>query len=401
MSRDNWPEVRERYSQLRKEQTMLYNSSYQSVVTRFIKKHLVTSTLALVFAIVATPAISHAATSWYSQGSSHTLVFAEDGKVWAVGANNYGQLGNGTFGGESLEPTMVKGLDNVVAVLAGGSHSVALKKDGTVWAWGYNGSGQLGNGTKEPSAIPQKVSGISNVKAIATGANHIVALKNDGTVLAWGDNLSGQGGIAGADKFMTPTPVPGLHDIAAIASSKFTTFALKSDGSVWAWGYNGNGQLGNDEHGNSKSPVQVFGLNNIRAIAAGNSHIAAVKQDGTVWAWGSNRASQLGTTEVAYSYSPMQVAGLSNIIDITASAGHTIAIAKNDAVLGWGDTGTGQWGNGASLNGNVSPVQVSGYNGPVEVAALVNPNSVLRGTEDSMVADANTTSQGSFITASR
>ena len=391
---------------------MSTKNDFSSSISRLCKKNYLRLPLVLVLLLMALPAVSRAATPWYSYGSAHTLMLAEDGKVWALGANNYGQLGNGAFGGESLEPRKVAGLDGIVAVLAGGSHSVALKNDGTVWTWGYNGSGQLGDGTTQRSSVPHMVAGIGNVKAIATGRNHVVALKQDGTVLAWGDNISGQGGNGGNINCMKPTQVPGLRDVAAITAGQFTTYALKNDGSVWSWGYNGSGQLGNDEHElNSKTPVRVAGLDNVRAVAAGDSHVVALKQDGTVWAWGNNRASQLASKTVSYSASPVQVKGIDNVTDITASVGHTIAIAKNDSVWAWGDAGTGQWGNGISLDGSVSPVQVSGYNGPVTVAAVVNPGTVLRGKQEgsSSLADAGSSHGTSshdkgaeiFITASR
>jgi alpha-tubulin suppressor-like RCC1 family protein len=179
--------------------------------------------------------------------------------------------------------------------------------------------------------------------------------------------------------------VSGLHDVSDITAGQFNTTALRKDGTLWSWGFNGSGQLGNGDNERSSTPVRVAGLDNVRAVAAGAWHVAALKQDGTVWAWGSNRASQLGTTNASYSFTPVQVSGISNITDITASAGHTIAISKNDSVWGWGDTGTGQWGNGLSLDGSISPVQVSGYNGLVTIAALVNPATVLRDKTDNLL----------------
>jgi alpha-tubulin suppressor-like RCC1 family protein len=357
---------------------MLKQNYYSSSITRFLGKKQRILTMGMFLLLLALPTVSLAATPWYSQGKDHTLTLTEDGKVWALGENNYGQLGNGTFGGESLEPKMINGLDGVIAVLAGGSHSIALKKDGTVWSWGFNGSGQLGDGTARHSSIPHMVAGVMDVKAIATGSGHVVALKNDGTVWAWGGNHSGQIGNGAYLNCMTPTQVPGLRNVTAIVAGAYNTSALQKDGTVWSWGFNGMGQLGNGGNERSSTPVRVAGLDDVRAIAAGNWHMAALKRDGTVWAWGSNQVSQLGKMTASYSFSPVKVSGIANIIDITASVGHTIAIAKNDSVWAWGDAGTGQWGNGISLNGSVSPVQVSGYNGPITVAAVVNPDTILR-----------------------
>ena len=370
---------------------MLTKGYCTSSIKRFFEQSCLLFSLGLVLLLGAVPAVSHAATPWYSYGRAHTLTLTQDGKVWALGANSCGQLGNGSFGGEGLEPRMVKGMDGVIAVVAGGNHSVALKNDGTVWTWGYNGSGQLGNGSTRNSAVPRLVAGLTNVKTIATGSGHVVAMKHDGTVWAWGSNRSGQLGNGRYQDSKTPVQVSGLQDVTAIVAGAYNTSALKNDGTLLSWGFNGSGQLGNGDNEQSNHPVRVSGLENVRAIAAGDWHVVALKQDGTVWAWGSNRASQLGTKTASYSYSPKQVPGLRNITDITASVGHTIAIAKNDSVWAWGDAGTGQWGNGLSMDGSVAPVQVSGFNGPVVVAALVNPDTVKRnGSSSPLQADADT-----------
>jgi alpha-tubulin suppressor-like RCC1 family protein len=388
---------------------MLTQDNQTSVVRLWGNSRLLVS-LSLFSLLAILPAASNAATPWYSHGKNHTLTLTQDGKVWALGGNENGELGNGKFGGESLEPKIIKGLDGVVAVLAGGAHSVALKKDGTVWTWGSNSSGQLGDGTTQSSPVPYKVSGISDVKAIATGSGHVVALKQDGTVWGWGGNHSGQVGNGEFQDSTTPVQVPSLHDVTAIVAGAFNTSALKRDGTLWSWGFNGKGQLGNGGNERSGTPVQVAGLTDVHAIAAGDWHVIALKHDGTVWGWGSNHANQLGQMSAAYSFSPVQVAGIQNITDLTASVGHTIAIAKNDTVWAWGDAGTGQWGNGVSLEGSTTPVQVSSYNGLVTIAAVVNPSTVLRDKADSssIIADAgisNTTtrirSQEVIKTASR
>ena len=385
--------------------------NYHVTITGIRGKSQRLLTLCLLVFLLALPVASRAATPWYSQGKGHTLTLTKDGKVWALGDNTYGQLGNGRFGGEALEPKMVPGMNGVIAALAGSNYSAALKNDGTVWVWGYNGSGQLGDGTNQHSPTPHKVEGISNVKAIATGSGHIMALKHDGTVWGWGANHSGQIGNGEYQNCKSPAQVAGLVEITAIAAGSFNTLALKKDGSLWSWGFNGKGQLGNGGNERSSTPILVAGLDDVHAIAAGDWHVVAVKHNGTVWAWGSNHTSQLGGTKVSYSLSPMQVQGLVAIADITASVGHTIAIAENDAVWAWGDAGTGQWGNGISLEGSAHPVPVSGYNGPISVAAVVNPDTIQRERIDGSGVLADAGSNGTlraeniipeaFITASR
>ncbi|MFZ4855176.1 MAG: RCC1 domain-containing protein [Desulfuromonadaceae bacterium] len=360
-----------------------------SVPSTFKKKtHLFTSLL--VAFLLTLPLAAWAATPWYSQGETHILTLTTDGKVWVTGGNEYGQLGNGEFEGEALVPTVVAGLNSIVAASTGGNHSVALKKDGTVWTWGLNRTGQLGNGTTEDSAIPQKVSGLSDVTAIATGGAHVVALKKDGTVWVWGGNKSGQLGTGEQQDCLTPTRLQGLENVTAIAAGVYNTSVLKSDGTVWSWGFNGSGQLGIGSNKRSKTPVQVSGLGDVAAITAGNWHVAALKRDGTVWTWGNNDAGQLGGTKLSYSFSPLQVEGLSNIADITASMGQTIAITRDNTVLAWGNAR----GNVASDVGSRSPVPATGYNGPVLVAAVVNPDTVnswkFNPDSSSLLADAGT-----------
>jgi alpha-tubulin suppressor-like RCC1 family protein len=362
------------------------------------KNRLFTSLLVTCFLTI--PLATWAATPWYSQGESHILTLTTEGKVWVMGGNEFGQLGNGSFEGEALEPTKIAGLDAIIATSTGGNHSVALKKDGSVWTWGLNRTGQLGNGTTQNSAVPNKVPGLGDVTAIATGGAHVVALKKDGTVWVWGGNKSGQLGTGQQQDCLTPTRLQGLQNVIAIAAGAYNTSVLKSDGTVWSWGFNGSGQLGIGSNKRSNTPLQISGLGNVTAITAGNLHVVALKRDGTVWAWGNNDFGQLGGTKFSYSSSPVQVEGIGEIADITASRGHTIAISKNNTVLAWGDADTRQWGNGASMNGSINPVQVSGYNGPITVASVVNPDSMLRDNKDGThtIAEVNSiiTAQLSF-----
>src|SRR5918912_1414907 len=225
--------------------------------------------------------------------SSSTVKPETFSTLTAWGSNFFGQLGNGSqlpYGTPSTTPVEVSGLEGAAlkAICAGQNHSLALKNDGTVLAWGSNTGGQLGDGTNTDSSMPVQVkdsndpSGyLTGVNAIAAGSGHSLALKGDGTVWAWGDNGSGQLGNGTITSSNTPTQVDGLDGVEAIAGGSSYSLALKNDGTVWAWGSNTSGQeqrisgqLGTNVMG-INTPVQVSELSGVKAIAAGGDHSLA------------------------------------------------------------------------------------------------------------------------------
>ena len=174
----------------------------------------------------------------------------------------------------------------IVAVATGNKHCLALRSDGTVWAWGNNEHGQLGNGTTTKSNKPIQVKGLTNVVAIAGGENHSVALKKDGTVWAWGikeclgNNINNDSTV--------PVQVKYLKDIISIGAGFNNSIAVQKGGTVWTWGDNMYLQLGKEDY-DGYLPIQVQGLNNVRQAACGLGFCIVVKNDGTVWAWGWNK----------------------------------------------------------------------------------------------------------------
>ena len=249
-------------------------------------------------------------------GNAHTVALKNDGTVVAWGDNYYGQT------------TVPVGLSGVSAISAGSYHTVALKNDGTVWAWGRNDDGQ--------TTVPI---GLSDVSTIAAGSDHTVALKTDGTVVAWGSDFSGQ----------TTVPV-GLNGVSAIAAGYGHTVALKTDGTVVAWGLNESGQ--------STVPV---GLSGVSAIAAGKGHTLALKSDGTVVAWGNN---EYGQTTVPV--------GLSGVSAISAGTFHSVALKADGTVAAWGSNGIGQAAVPAGLS-SVSAIAAAYYH----TVALKNDGTVV------------------------
>ena len=304
-----------------------------------------------------------------SAGSSHTIALLNDGTVWTWGNNYYGTLGDGTSNTTRQEPGQVGGLEGFIAVVAGASHNLALKSDGTVWAWGNNDHGQVGNGESGGiCSIPVQVAGLTGIIAVSAGYYHSVALKWDGTVVAWGYNDYGQLGDGNSgNTLVIPTQVPGLAGVSKLAAGHYHTMALKLDGTLWAWGRNTYGQLGDGTSGNNKTvPVQVVGvggsgyLADVVALAPASNHTIVLKSDGTVLSWGYNLKGQLGDGTIVQSTTPVQVSGLADVDCIAADGLHGMALKEDGTVWTWGNNQYGQLGNGTSGNYQMVPVQVAG-----------------------------------------
>lgn len=309
-------------------------------------------------------------------GTGHSLALGGDGTVWAWGYNDRGQLGDGTSTQRNT-PAQVPSLDNVKMIAAGNSYSLAVKTDGTVWTWGDNTYGQLGDGTTKDQVSPVQVVGLSDVIAVAGGCfnTHTLALKSDGTVWAWGDSSFGQLGDGTTTSHVTPQQVPGLSGIVAIAAGDAHSLALKDDGTVWAWGCNTYGQLGDDSTVQRDSPVQVDGLAGVTGIAASTyrGFSLAVRNDGTVWAWGWNVYGQLGDGTITNRTVPVQVVGLADVCAVVAGSFHSLAVKRDGTLWAWGDNAIGELGDGTTDDRH-TPVQVPGLSLLVGAPLPVNPS---------------------------
>jgi alpha-tubulin suppressor-like RCC1 family protein len=339
----------------------------------------------------------------YVGGGGHSLALRSDGSVLSWGGNNYGQLGDGAWQSRDLPAEVcgvgcTAPLTGVTAVATGTNHSLALLSDGTVVGWGRNGVGNLGNGTWWDSATPVRVCAagattctgpLTDVVAIAAGGDHSLALLSDGTVVGWGSNYNGQlgdgtGGMSVQAKNIpvrvcavgatncAAQPLSGVVAIKAggsVAGTGGHSVALLSDGTVAAWGANYHGQLADGTTTNRTRPVRVCAvgatdcsanpLTNATAIGAAGAPSAAVVA-GTVVAWGANNSGQLGDATTTNRTSPVRVCAvnatdctanpLTGVTGITLGYSHSLALVAGGTVLSWGDNWAGQLGNGTTTN---------------------------------------------------
>ena len=279
-----------------------------------------------------------------SVGGYHTCALRSDGYVWCWGRNSNGQLGDGGKI-DSAVPRKVKGLSGVKVLAAGGFHSCALLTSGEVLCWGANGSGQLGNGTKTDSSTPVEVKGLTGVTGLAP-AKHLgrysCALKSDGTVWCWGTNLQGQLGNNSSSPSTTPVQVSGLSGVKAVYAGGIddnsnTSCAIKNDGTAWCWG----SRPGDGAGVARKTPAQVKGLAGVQSMAVGCYHVCALDKNDEVHCWGENKG-RLGNGKTADSHAP--VAAIGNGSSIAACHTSTCAVRNDSSLWCWGG---GTWGEHA------------------------------------------------------
>lgn len=310
-------------------------------------------------------------------GYMHSLALAADGKVSAWGSNTFGQLGDGSKT-SSDRPVIVPAAGalsrkTVVAVAAGAFHSLALCSDGTVAAWGYNNHGQLGNGNTTTATQPVAVDAsgaLANkqVVAIAAGAYHSIARCSDGSVVAWGFNGTGALGNNSTTGSSVPVLVtfPSVSTpVTAIAAGQYHSVALLEDGSVYSWGFNDHGQLGHGTRANALQPLPVTLSQKASRIAAGGSHSLAQLQDGKLFAWGNGASGQLGDGARLDRLAPVPVLGYGTgpiegeaVESLAAGMSHSVAFFSSGRAATWGDNAFGQLGNGTT-NGSDLPVSVT------------------------------------------
>jgi len=301
-------------------------------------------------------------------GARGTVILKSDGTVWTWGSDAFGKLGINTTTGRSLVPVEVRGAGNidylhsVTAIMGGETHNMAVKSDGTLWSWGYNFVGELGDGTTNDAAIPIQV-GVNSVPPLIGvtklgGRTYFsLAVKSDGTIWGWGMNSSGQmgNGTMGAN-VLTPVMVsnsqPGqaVNNPLQVSCGYTYGVALLTNGTVWTWGTGGHGELGAGTNTQSLLPIQVPGLSNITAVSSGWKHTLALRSDGTVWAWGLNSHGELGDGTAINRSNVVQVLNVSNIVMVSGGDYNSIALRSDGTVWKWGLNDVGELGLGTNDN---------------------------------------------------
>ena len=303
-----------------------------------------------------------------SLGANHSAAIKSDGSLWTWGRNNVGQLGDGGNMDTSVPIQIMEGTE-FIQVSLGYDHSAALSSDGLLWTWGSNQYCQLGDGTTTNRSTPVQV--LSDVTQVAMGWYHSAAIRSDGSLWMWGNNASGQLGDGTTTNRSTPVKV--MDDVVQISLGQHHSAAITSDGSLWVWGYNGYGQLGDGTYENHLTPMKVLdGVEDgaVVQVALGDMHSAAIKADGTLWMWGYNGYGQLGNGTTTESLVPMQVTALGNgVTQVAMGRAYSAAIKSDGSLWTWGYNASGQLGDGTTTS-KTTPVEVTELGVEVSQVAL-------------------------------
>jgi alpha-tubulin suppressor-like RCC1 family protein len=292
------------------------------------------------------------------------LAIDKNGRAWAWGVNGNGQLGNNSTISQRTPVSVLGAVKTFCKVSVGGFHSLAIDKNGRLWAWGNNSNGQLGNNTSANSVCtPVSVLGaIKTFCHIAGGNSQSVAIDKNGQAWGWGFNGSGQTGDGSATDRLTPVSVQGQKKtFCKIASGNGVTLSIDNYGRLWAWGFNGNAQIGDGSTIPKRTPTRVCNTRTFCEVRGANTHVLAIEKNGQVWAWGTNTNGQLANNYITSVLTPVSIAGaVKTFCQINAQNTHSIALDKNGKIWTWGRNDFGQLGIGSTIDYVTTPRSVYG-----------------------------------------
>jgi len=300
-------------------------------------------------------------TNWkqVSCGYFHTTAIKTDGTLWTWGFNGNGQLGDNTTTQRLTPITTFAGGTNWKQIAGTSAHTAAIKTDGTLWTWGFNGNGRLGDNTTSTRLTPVTTfAGGTNWKQVSCGYFNTAAIKTDGTLWIWGRGTEGQLGDNTTVNRSTPvTTFAGGANWKQVSCGYFFISAIKTDGTLWTWGNNGNGQLGNNTVTNRSTPVTTFaGGTNWKQVDGGKEYISAIKTDGTLWTWGFNGNGRLGDNTTTQRLTPVTTfVGGTDWKQVDGGVFHTTAIKTDGTLWTWGLNSYGRLGDNTTTQ-RLTPV---------------------------------------------
>ena len=277
-------------------------------------------------------------------GEAHSVAITSQGALYAWGADNYGQLGNGGITGAKSTPQLISS-SNWTKASCGKDFTISLNSSGQLWAWGHNDYGQLGNGNTTDQSSPVQIGSLTNWTQISCGAFHALAINSLGELWAWGLNNKGQLGDGSNTNRTSPVRVGSGTNWTQIGCGELHSIAMNSAGEIYVWGNNDESQLANSSRVNVNAPLRLGNLTNWVAISGGNNHNMALNSSGQLYTWGRNIAGQLGDGTLVEKSSPTLIQSSTKWISIFGSGGNSYAIKGSGQLFAWGNNGSGQIGN--------------------------------------------------------
>lgn len=276
-------------------------------------------------------------------GSNHTLM-VQNGKLWAWGKNDHGQLGDGTTKDRNL-PVLIDSISIWVQLATSNYHSLGIKADGTLWAWGSNQWGELGGGTKTDYTKPIQIGTDADWKTVCAAESQSLALKTDGSLWVWGSQLNLRNDQT-RDILIAPKLLSAEKKWKSLSSGPEQTFALAEDGTIWAFGDNHRGWIGTGTSNNYPTPVQIGTDSDWVQLSAGFHFCLALKTDGSLWSWGSNNACQIGNPDRKDFMQPTRIGTDWDWKTIAAGGAQSYGLKKDGSLWSWGNNYAGQLGRG-------------------------------------------------------
>jgi alpha-tubulin suppressor-like RCC1 family protein len=309
-------------------------------------------------------------------GADHSLGVRTNGSAWAWGCNNVGRLGDNSTVDKSSPVSVVGGYTDWCQISAGRAHSLAIRQNGTAWAWGQGSAGRLGDGAATTKSSPVSVvGGFTDWCQISAGVNGVgfsLAVRQNGSAWAWGCNNTGQlGDNTTVNKSSPVSVVGGFTNWCQLSAGDDHSLGVRQNGTAWAWGLGTCGRLGDNTTVSKSSPVSVVGgFTDWCQVSAGSAHSLGVRQNGTAWAWGAGSLGRLGNNCTTTRSSPVSVVGgFTDWCQVSAGCDFSLAVRQNGTAWAWGEGSQGRLGDNSTVDKS-SPVSViGGYTDWCQVAA--------------------------------